>query len=63
MTNFFLTLKIKKNGVMNVCKTLYIYVLEGPLSIGAIKFWDFLAGSGGLIFLIGEITKKFSLKL
>ena len=37
---------------MNVSKTLYICVLEGPLSIGEIKFWGKVArgGRGGSDF-------------
>ena len=31
---------------MKVSKTLYIYILKGPLSIGEIKFWGKVARWG-----------------
>ena len=46
----FKTLKIhKKNCIVNVPKTWYVYVSKGALSIGEIKFWVKVArGATGL---------------
>ena len=58
MINFFSfkLLKFIKNCILNVPKTLYIYVSKGALSIGEIKFLGCSGEGGGLILFRGEIT-------